>query len=124
MARVKLTAGRVANLTGQFCVQLNSLRIKENFASMKMNEVSRKQLQLFHNRLLEDGLKPASADHYLKLMRRAWNLAVEWQVLESSPLTRLTLFLPDNRIEHYLSPADLEKLVDVLRTEPKRTFRV
>ena len=64
---------------------------------------------------------PASADHYLKLLRQAWNLAVEWEVLDSSPLTRLQLFNPDNRIEHYLSPADLEKLLNVLRTAPSRT---
>ena len=50
------------------------LRIKETFGNQKLNEVTRKQVQLFHNRLLTDGLKPASADHYLKLMRRAFNL--------------------------------------------------
>ncbi len=97
------------------------LRIKEPFGRMKLNEVSRKQVQLFHNRLLTDGLKPASADHYLKLMRRAWNLAVEWEVLDSSPLTRLQLFNPDNRMENYLSPEQLDKLVTVLRTAPPRT---
>ena len=32
------------------------LRIKEPFGRMKLNEVSRKQVQLFHNRLLTDGL--------------------------------------------------------------------
>ena len=88
---------------------------------MKLNEVSRKQVQLFHNRLLTDGLKPASADHVLKLMRSAWNLAVEWEMLETSPLTRLQLFNPDNRMENYLSPEQLDKLVTVLRTAPPRT---
>lgn len=101
--------------------EMYRLRIKETFGRMKLNEVTRKQVQMFHNRLLTEGLKPASADHYLKLMRQAWNLAVEWDVLQSSPLTRLQLFNPDNRIEHYLSPADLEKLLNVLRTAPPRT---
>ncbi len=58
---------------------------------------------------------------YLKLMRRAFNLAVEWEMLESSPLTRLQLFNPDNRMENYLSPEQLDKLVTVLRTAPPRT---
>jgi len=97
------------------------LRIKETFGNLKLNLVTRKQVQLFHNRLLTDGLKPASADHYLKLMRRAFNLAVEWEMLESSPLTRLQLFNPDNRMENYLSPEQLDKLVNVLRTAPPRT---
>ncbi|NJD24548.1 MAG: DUF4102 domain-containing protein [Betaproteobacteria bacterium] len=101
--------------------EMYRLRIKESFGRLRLNEVSRKQVQLFHNRLLTDGLKPASADHHLKLMRRAWNLAVEWEILETSPLTRLQLFNPDNRIEHYLSPEQLDKLVGVLRTAPPRT---
>lgn len=101
--------------------EMFGLRIKETFGRMKMNEVTRKQVQLFHNRLLADGLKPASADHYLKLMRRAFNLAVEWEMLESSPLTKLQLFNPDNRMENYLSPEQLDKLVTVLRTAPPRT---
>jgi site-specific recombinase XerD len=101
--------------------EMYRLRIKAQFGHMKLNEVSRKQVQLFHNRLLTEGLKPASADHYLKLMRRAWNLAVEWEVLATSPLTRLQLFNPDNRMENYLSPEQLDKLVTVLRTAPPRT---
>jgi len=101
--------------------EMYRLRIKETFGNQKLNEVTRKSVQLFHNRLLADGLKPASADHYLKLMRRAFNLAVEWEMLESSPLTRLQLFNPDNRMENYLSPEQLDKLVTVLRTAPPRT---
>ncbi len=58
---------------------------------------------------------------FLKLMRRAFNLAIEWELLETSPLTRLQLFNPDNRMENYLSPEQLDKLVTVLRTEPTRT---
>lgn len=101
--------------------EMYRLRIKPTFGNFKLNEVTRKQVQLFHNRLLTEGLKPASADHYLKLMRRAWNLAVEWEMLESSPLTRLQLFNPDNRMENYLSPEQLDKLVTVLRIAPPRT---
>ena len=101
--------------------EMYRLRIKDTFGRLRLNEVSRKQAQLFHNRLLTDGLKPASADHVLKLMRRAWNLAVEWEILETSPLTKLQLFNPDNRMENYLSPEQLDKLVTVLRTAPPRT---
>ena len=101
--------------------EMYRLRIKEPFGRMKLNEVSRKQVQLFHNRLLTDGLKPASADHVLKLMRSAWNLAVQFEILETSPLTRLQLFNPDNRMENYLSPEQLDTLVTVLRTAPPRT---
>ena len=101
--------------------EMYRLRIKDTFGRLRLNEVTRKSVQLFHNLLLTDGLKPASADHYLKLMRRAFNLAVEWEILATSPLTRLQLFNPDNRMENYLSPEQLDKLVTVLRTAPPRT---
>jgi len=96
------------------------LRIEPEFGSMQMNRVTRKQVQLFHTGLLKD-VKPATADHYLKLMRRAWNLAVEWGVLESSPLTRIAMFNPDNRVENLLNDAQLERLLTVLRTDNNRT---
>jgi site-specific recombinase XerD len=101
--------------------EMYRLRIKETFGNQKLNEVTRKSVQLFHNRLLTVGLMPASADHHLKLMRRAFNLAVEWEILETSPLTKLQLFNPDNRMENYLSPEQLDTLVTVLRTAPPRT---
>jgi site-specific recombinase XerD len=101
--------------------EMYRLRIKDAFGRLRLHEVSRKQVQIFHNHLLTDGLKPASADHVLKLMRRAFNLAVEWEVLATSPLTRLQLFNPDNRMENYLSPEQLDTLVTVLRTAPPRT---
>ena len=96
------------------------LRIEPEFGSMRMNQVTRKQVQLFHTGLLKE-VKPATADHYIKLMRRAWNLAVEWRVLDASPLTRIGMFNPDNRVENILDEKQLEKLLSVLRTDANRT---
>lgn len=96
------------------------LRIDPRFGSLKMTQVTRKMVQQFHTDLLAQGLKPATADHYLKLMRQSWNLAVEWGMLESSPLTKLALFNPDNRVENLLTDDQLEKLVTVLRTDANR----
>jgi integrase len=87
---------------------------------MKMTQVTRKMVQQFHTDLLAEGLMPATADHYLKLMRQSWNLAVEWGMLESSPLTKLALFNPDNRVENLLTDSQLESLVTILRTDANR----
>ncbi len=101
--------------------EMYHLRIKAAFGSVRLNEVTRKQVQHFHTRIREEGLAPATADHYIKLMRRAWNLAVEWEMLASSPITKLALFNQDNRVEHYVSEDQLAALITVLRTQPIKT---
>jgi len=96
------------------------LRIEPEFGSMRMNQVTRKQVQLFHTGLLKV-VKPATADRHLALARAGWNLAVEWGMLDSSPLKGIPLFNPDNRVENILDDAQLEKLLTVLQTDSNRT---
>ena len=47
---------------------------------------------LFHADLLEEGLAPATADHHAKLIRQMLNMAVEWEVIPSNPVSRIKLF--------------------------------
>lgn len=65
-------------------------------------------------------LSPASADHAIKFMRRALNLAVQWDYLEKNPLKNFELFMVDNQVENYLTDEQLQKLVAVLRTDKNR----
>ena len=75
----------------------------------------------FHTRLRSEGLAGATCDHHVKVLRRALNLAVEWGFLETNPAAKIPLFRDDNRVEHYLSPEELERLLTVLRTDSNRT---
>ena len=43
------------------------------------------------------------------------NLAVEWEMLAANPLAKLKLFNVDNRVEHYLDDAELQRLLAVLQ---------
>jgi integrase len=67
------------------------------------------------------GLSPAYADRFLALLRHALNMAVDWDMLEKNPATRVKLFNPDNRVEQYLDEDELKRLLKVLRTDKNRT---
>lgn len=101
--------------------QLYRLRIGPKFGRLKLSEISRRDVQLFQNALVKDEkLAPASADHHVKLIRRMLNLAVQWEFLEKSTLNGIKLFMVDNQVENYLDAEQLERLVDVLRTDANR----
>jgi len=97
------------------------IRLNTVFGKKRLNQISRREVVSFHTRLLEvDGLSPASCDHHLKLMRRMLNLAVEWEMLEKNPLTRIALYKEDNKVENYLDEVQLKRLLHVLHTDKNR----
>lgn len=102
--------------------QLYRLRISEQFGHLRLNQITRHQVQAFHTGLLDDGLSAASADHHIKLIRRMLNLAIEWDLLERNPLKGVPLFNEDNKVEHYLSDDKLERLLNVLREDDNRSI--
>lgn len=101
--------------------ELYRLRIKDVFGHLRLNLLDRKSIQTFHASLLKKNLAPASADHHIKLIRYALNLAVEWEMLEANPAKGIKLFNVDNKVEHYLNGEQLERLLHVLRTDANRT---
>ena len=46
---------------------------------------------------------------------------VEWEVILVNPIARIKLFNVDNRMENYLGPVELQKLLEVLRTDDNRS---
>lgn len=100
--------------------ELYRLRINAEFGKKRLNEITRQQVMSFHTSLRVGGLAPASANHHVKLLRHAFNLAVEWEMLDKNPVTRIPLIPEDNKIERYLNDSELERLVGVLQTHPNR----
>lgn len=103
--------------------ELYRLRIKEVLGHRHLNQITRQQIQLFHTSLLDKGLAHATADHHLKLIKHALNLAIDWALLtEKNPAARIPLFNADNKVEHYLEEAELENLLTVLRHDENRSI--
>ena len=100
--------------------QLHRLRIGPKFGHLALSAINRRDVQAFQNDLLKEGLSPATADHHVKLLRRVLNLAVQWEMLEKNPLKGIKLYMVDNQVENYLDPEQLDRLVEVLRTDENR----
>jgi integrase len=102
--------------------ELFRLRIQAEFGNKRLNQITRHQIQSFHTSVLDTGLSPASADHHVKLLKHALNLAIDWGMLtEKNPAIRVPLFNAPNQVEHYLDDDQLENLLTVLRTDENRT---
>jgi integrase len=101
-------------------VSLFNLRLRPKFGHLRLTEIHRREVQAFHGNLLNEGLAPATADHYLKLLRRLLSLAVEYSVLENNQLSKVKLHNPDNRMETFLEGESLERLVSVLMSDTNR----
>ena len=53
------------------------LRLREAFGQNRLDQIRRQEIQSFHAGLRGEGLSPAYADHFIKLLRHALNLAIE-----------------------------------------------
>jgi len=101
--------------------ELYRLRIKDVFGAKRLNQVTRLQIQTFHSSLLESKLAAASCNHHIKLIRHMLNLAVEWEMLDKNPASRIHMFAEDNKVERYMNDQQLANLLEVLRTDLSRS---
>ena len=97
------------------------VRLQDEFGHLPLGKITRQSIMAFHTRLKTEGLAGATCDHHVKVIRRVLNLAVEWGSLETNPAAKIPLFREDNRVEHYLSQEQLQRLLTVLRTDSNRT---
>lgn len=100
--------------------QLYRIRIKEKFGDSKLSAITRYQVLQFQNSLSLLNLSPASQDHHIKLLRRVFNLAVQWEFLEKNVLAGIKLLLVDNELHDVADDEQLQRLVEVLRTDENR----
>lgn len=100
--------------------QLYRIRIKPKFGDFTLAAITRYQVLQFQNELAEQDLSPASQDHHIKLLRRAFNLAVQWEFLEKNVLKGIKLRLVDNELHDVADDEQLRCLVEILRTDENR----
>lgn len=97
-------------------------RIKPRFGDLPMKGIARLAVQQFQNALLAEGkLAKSTINQHVVLLRRMLNLAVSWEMLDKNVLTRIPLFHLDNQVEHFLDDRQVDKLVEVLKTDENRT---
>ncbi|MGB2832931.1 MAG: tyrosine-type recombinase/integrase [Methylotenera sp.] len=100
--------------------QIYTCRLESRFGHLRLNQFTKTMIIGFHNELRESGLAGATCDHYVKFLRHAFNLAIEWDMLKENPASGVKLFNLDNKVEHYLDATGLETLMSVLQTGANR----
>lgn len=99
---------------------MHRLRLNDRFGAIPIDAITQQAVQQFHNDLSEEGMAPATADHHLKLLRHALNLAVDWELINKNPAAKVKQFNADNQMERYLSETELSALISVLSTHENR----
>jgi integrase len=102
--------------------ELFRLRIDAAFGAMKLDAIRLQDVQRFHADLHQSGLAQASADHHVKLLRYALNMAISWGLLDRNVISRFRLYNPDNKVNNVLSREQLDGLIHVLETDRNRTI--
>lgn len=100
--------------------QLFRLRVEPAFGHLRLHEIKRQVVQNFLGAMQKENIAKATADHHVKLIRQMLNRAVEWEVIQSNPISRIKLFNADNKKEKYLEGDELDRLLRVLRTDTNR----
>jgi integrase len=100
--------------------QAYRMRVRERFGNVRLCDITRYQVQRFQTDLASMGIAPATQDHDIKLLRRALNLAVEWEFLERNVLKGVKLLNVDNQLHDVADQEQLTRLVDILRTDSNR----
>lgn len=101
-------------------IRIFRLKIQPTLGHKPLHQISRFEVQVLLTSFREK-LAPATCNHILKVIKHSLNLAVAWEFLEANPTVKIPLFHEDNKVEHYLSDAELERLLAVLHTDENRT---
>lgn len=100
--------------------QLYRCWLKEKFGSVKLTDLTRSQFLQYQAELANTKLKPASQDHVLKQARRTLAFAQELQLLERNVLKGIKLRMVDNQLHDVATPEQLQRYIEVLRTDSNR----
>lgn len=104
-------------------VQLNRIYVAPRFGHMALNQITRKDVHMMHVEIVENlKMSPATSDHVVKYMRAVLNRACAYGFLEKHQLKNFKLYLVDNQISNYLNDEQMQKLLEVLRTD--KTTRI
>jgi integrase len=102
---------------------LLNLRILPALGNYRLDQVTRHQIEILHNSVLEEGLSGAQADHLLKTCRFMFVKAIDHGFCKanSNPAVGIRQFNFDNKVDRYLDDSELARLLAALKKTPNRT---
>lgn len=91
-------------------------RLKPRFGKKKLFEITRMEVEEYLISLQKTGLAPSTCNHHIRALRNIFNVAVQWDLINKSPLKGIKLLHEDNQIERYLREDELALLMETLNT--------
>lgn len=96
------------------------LRLKNTFGHKRLNQIRHRDIQLFHSKLREEGLAPASCNLYLRTLKTAMSKAILWQIMDPpNPAVGIRQYR-ERQVENYMDEAQLSRLLAVLQSDKNR----
>ena len=86
------------------------------FGDRRLDEITTFDVQKFHNQKKET-LCPATANRIVETMRRAYNLAMQWGLVEKNPVSGIRFHQENNKRHRYLSGDELKRFLQALESE-------
>jgi integrase len=101
--------------------ELFRIRLHREFGHLKLDAITRQHVQTYLASLVsKEGLKPATGNRTISLLRRILGVALEWQLIEKHPIARVKLLPENNKSDRYMTPEEMARLMAVLKTYPAR----
>lgn len=84
--------------------------ILPKFGHLKINSISRRDIENFHSSLYE---VPAMANKTLRVLSSLFGMALSWNIIEKNPTNEIKKF-PEHNRQRYLSEAEIIRLFNVI----------
>jgi len=96
------------------------LRLNSVFGHKRLNQIKRHDIQLFHSKLRQEGLAPATCNLYLRTLKTAFSRAIQWEIMETpNPGVGIKQYR-ERQVDNYLNDEQLIRLLAVLQSDKNR----
>ena len=96
------------------------VRLKARWGNRRMDEIKPHDIAALQDSLRREGLANATVNRYTAFVRRVFNLALEWEVIEGRNPARKAEMRREHHRETFLTEAELRALFLALDQEPNR----
>lgn len=92
------------------CLEAN---LKPFFGRSKLNDITPLQIEKYRTKRLEKGVTKSTVNRELALMKKMFNLAIDWNFIEENPVSKIKFFSEKDTLkERILSREEEDRLLE------------
>jgi integrase len=96
---------------------LHNRWISPALGKQRLDRITRLQIEQVHQAMFDQGLAASSCNGMIRVVRRAFNLAIEWGLVDKNPAAKIKLFHEDNKRQRILTQEELQRLTTILKSD-------